>query len=106
MQTDDTSFQGRLRAAVTGGRKVWPDGKRSALLLSGQLALVARWRFGLGVAGGVFLGLAVWASTAPGAAALVFLALCAALALLAGEVLERTLFFRALSSSHMPGGLQ
>ena len=43
MQTDDTSFQGRLRAAVTGGRKVWPDGKRSALLLTYDMDTDSSW---------------------------------------------------------------
>ena len=43
MQTDDNSFQGRLRAAVTGGRTVWPDDKRSALLLTYDMDTDSSW---------------------------------------------------------------
>ena len=43
MQTDDNSFQGRLRAAVTGGRTVWPDDKRSALLLTYDMDTNSSW---------------------------------------------------------------
>ena len=34
MLAQDEGFHARLRAAVSGGRTVWPDGKRSALLLT------------------------------------------------------------------------
>jgi peptidoglycan/xylan/chitin deacetylase (PgdA/CDA1 family) len=41
--TDDSSFEGRLRAAVTGGRTVWPDGKRSTLLLTYDMDTDSSW---------------------------------------------------------------
>jgi peptidoglycan/xylan/chitin deacetylase (PgdA/CDA1 family) len=41
--TDDSSFEGRLRAAVTGGRTVWPDGKRSTLLLTYDMDADSSW---------------------------------------------------------------
>ena len=41
--TDDSSFEGRLRAAVTGGRRVWPDGKRSTLLLTYDMDTDSSW---------------------------------------------------------------
>ena len=40
---DNTSFQERLRAAVSGGRTVWPDGKRSALLLTYDMDTDSSW---------------------------------------------------------------
>ena len=33
---EEVSFQSRLREAVSGGRKVWPDGKQSCLLIGMQ----------------------------------------------------------------------
>ena len=43
MQTEDNSFQGRLRAVVGGGRTIWPDGKRSALLLTYDMDTDSPW---------------------------------------------------------------
>ena len=43
MQTEDNSFQGRLRAVVGGGRTIWPDGKRSALLLTYDMDTDSSW---------------------------------------------------------------
>ena len=43
MSDSDTSFQERLRAAVSGGRTVWPDGKRSALLLTYDMDANSSW---------------------------------------------------------------
>ena len=43
MQTEDNSFQGRLRAVVGGGRTIWPDGKRSALLLTYDMDTNSSW---------------------------------------------------------------
>lgn len=81
------------------------DLKRSALLLTGSLARTARWRVGCALTGAGLLLVAItltpsWTPT------LCVFALAAVLLLAAGEVLERILFFRALSSSRMPGGLR
>jgi peptidoglycan-N-acetylglucosamine deacetylase len=43
MQNQDTEFQERLRAAVSGGRSIWPDGKRSALLLTYDMDADSSW---------------------------------------------------------------
>ena len=43
MQTQDAEFQERLRAAVNGGRSIWPDGKRSALLLTYDMDADLSW---------------------------------------------------------------
>lgn len=68
--------------------------KRTAMLMSGDLARTTTWRFLCGVAGGVILpllgsglicGLLVFALT------------------VAGELLERHLFFVAATAPHMPG---
>ena len=43
MLAQDEGFQARLRAAVSGGRTVWPDGKRSALLLTYDMDADSSW---------------------------------------------------------------
>jgi peptidoglycan/xylan/chitin deacetylase (PgdA/CDA1 family) len=43
MQKQDAEFQERLRAAVNGGRSIWPDGKRSALLLTYDMDADSSW---------------------------------------------------------------
>jgi peptidoglycan/xylan/chitin deacetylase (PgdA/CDA1 family) len=43
VQADDNDFKERLRAAVSGGRPVWPDGKRSALLLTYDMDTDSSW---------------------------------------------------------------
>jgi peptidoglycan-N-acetylglucosamine deacetylase len=43
MQNQDAEFQERLRAAVNGGRSMWPDGKRSALLLTYDMDADSSW---------------------------------------------------------------
>ena len=43
MLAQDEGFHGRLRAAVSGGRTVWPDGKRSALLLTYDMDADSSW---------------------------------------------------------------
>ncbi len=77
---------------------------RSAFLLSGPLGLQARIRIFCGVAGGLALPALVAFSFPPGARdgaweAFAGLALC-----LAGELLERYLFFTAVAPERMPGG--
>lgn len=66
------------------------DLKRTALLLTGDLARPTTCRFVLGLLGIVLAF--VWMPVA----------LCA---VVAGELLERSLFFRAVSAPRMPGGL-
>lgn len=74
---------------------------KSARLLREELGLVTRWRFFCGIIGGVFLPLA---SLLPGVGSTVLsfaaLALC-----VAGEVMERYTFFRAVVPPRMPGGV-
>jgi peptidoglycan/xylan/chitin deacetylase (PgdA/CDA1 family) len=43
MLAQDEGFQARLRATVSGGRTVWPDGKRSALLLTYDMDADSSW---------------------------------------------------------------
>lgn len=43
MLAQDEGFHARLRAAVSGGRTVWPDGKRSALLLTYDMDANSSW---------------------------------------------------------------
>jgi peptidoglycan-N-acetylglucosamine deacetylase len=43
MQNQGAEFQERLRAAVNGGRSIWPDGKRSALLLTYDMDADSSW---------------------------------------------------------------
>ena len=83
----------------------WSPLYKTALLLHGPFGLLHRWRIGLGVAGGVALPL--WlaldrftdSSTAWLATALIFAMT------LAGEWIERRLFFTAVQPVKMPGGV-
>jgi DMSO reductase anchor subunit/ferredoxin len=83
--------------------------KRSALLMSGELARATRWRFALGFLGGILLP-AVWMGrddpAAPALSLLHFVIIGQFAALLAGELFERYLFFSAVVASRMPGGLR
>jgi DMSO reductase anchor subunit len=83
------------------------DLKRTALLLVFELGPVARWRAGLALAGGMAFVSVGWAAATPPveSTGLALLAVVGALLVIAGETLERVLFFRALSSSHVPGAL-
>jgi Fe-S-cluster-containing dehydrogenase component/DMSO reductase anchor subunit len=83
--------------------------KRSALLMTGDLATAAKWRFALGVFGGILLP-AVWiwqvrenASTSNFSNVLIAGQFAF---LLGGELLERYLFFTAVVAPRMPGGLR
>jgi DMSO reductase anchor subunit len=83
--------------------------KRSARLMTGELAGAAKWRFALGTFGGLMLPL-LWLNSeidvlAPGPA-MSLLVVGQFAALLAGELLERYLFFTAVAASRMPGGLR
>jgi Fe-S-cluster-containing dehydrogenase component/DMSO reductase anchor subunit len=83
--------------------------KRSALLMMGDLARGTKWRFALGVVGGILLP-ALWLGRAdPSAPAPILLHVVVIgqfAVLLAGEMLERYLFFSAVVASRMPGGLR
>jgi len=74
------------------------DLARTALLLTGHLATATRWRFALGTVGGLGLPLLVAFGVAP-----VPLAAAALAAVLAGELVERSQFFRAVVAPRMPG---
>ena len=95
-------FESRVFAELRNRRH--SAGKRVALLLTGDLASYAKARYGFGILGGVLLPLVARTGLAPLALATV----CglSLLALTAGELLERYLFFRAAPASRMPGGLQ
>ncbi|HEY3495042.1 MAG TPA: DmsC/YnfH family molybdoenzyme membrane anchor subunit [Polyangiaceae bacterium] len=78
--------------------------KRTALLVVGELRAPAALRVGLGALGTLFaFAMARGASLA--GAELALLAVLSWACLLGGEVLERTLFFRALSVPKMPGAI-
>jgi formate dehydrogenase iron-sulfur subunit len=110
----------RLLAIVTGVKLLWETAillhlgdkqlgslRRTALLLKGALKDEAGARLVLGVVGGVLAPLAVAHLADSGdrtASALVLAALGGA-ALLAAELLERALFFRAASPPRMPGNV-
>ena len=81
------------------------DHRRTALLLTDELGVATRWRFAVGLLGGVAvpLGLAAVARSIPALAA--GASVLALLWLVAGELIERSQFFRAVSSPRMPGGL-
>jgi formate dehydrogenase iron-sulfur subunit len=87
------------------------DLKRTARLMSGELARLTQLRFLLGALGGI--GLPFWLSAfvEPGAARLeldaktLLLAAVSALCLVAGEFVERSLFFMAAASPKMPGAV-
>jgi formate dehydrogenase iron-sulfur subunit len=83
------------------------DLKRTATLLTGTLADVTRQRMIAGVLGGVALpSLLLLSGTESGtSAALSAVAVLSLLALIAGELLERRLFFSAVSPPRMPGAV-
>jgi DMSO reductase anchor subunit len=78
--------------------------KRTALLLVGELKTVTAARFGLGVVAAL-LALVVGRSPELGPLETLALALASWALFLAGEGLERMLFFRALSAPKMPGAV-
>jgi hypothetical protein len=91
-------------------RKMTPL-KRSALLMIGELSNVTLARFALGVLGGAILPtmLAADAARLGDAAGLVQFVVVTGLlfaASLAGELLERYLFFAACAAPQMPGGIR
>lgn len=83
--------------------------KRSALLMTGSLASITIARFACGVLGGLVMPallLRVTSETQQDPVFLVIVASMLFLACLAGELLERYLFFAAVASPRMPGSLR
>lgn len=87
------------------------DLKRTALLMRGELASRTQARFTLGVLGGILLpallsSLLTHGELAKGsAAAALVIASLACIAVIVGELLERSLFFMAAASPRMPGAV-
>jgi DMSO reductase anchor subunit len=83
--------------------------KRSALLLTGDLASQSKWRFVLGLVGGIALPV-FWLARDRHAVSTDALSLTICVVqfclLLAGELLERYLFFTSVVAPRMPGGLR
>jgi formate dehydrogenase iron-sulfur subunit len=87
------------------GAKQQHELKRSALLLTHDLKQTAVFRLVCGVGFGLVLPLVtllILPTSGPGAGVLVLTILCL-LGLLVGELLERSLFFAAVSAPRMPG---
>jgi formate dehydrogenase iron-sulfur subunit len=83
------------------------DLKRSAKLLTGDLAKQTYGRFAAGVAGGIVIPLVFLATAEPGSSTPACVGATLSLLLLTlGELVERTSFFSALSAPRMPGGLR
>jgi Fe-S-cluster-containing dehydrogenase component/DMSO reductase anchor subunit len=86
------------------------DLKRSATLMRGALAPLTRLRFAAGVLGGLVLPAIAcmrlgFAGSARATALDLILVMLGALALIAGEMLERSLFFMAVAPPKMPGAV-
>ncbi|WP_437608457.1 DmsC/YnfH family molybdoenzyme membrane anchor subunit [Sorangium sp. So ce834] len=82
--------------------------KRSAILMTGELKGATGWRFACGALGGLVLpALSLFSAPNSGVSSEVLMAMAvvAFLFCLAGELLERYLFFAAAPASKMPGGL-
>jgi Fe-S-cluster-containing dehydrogenase component/DMSO reductase anchor subunit len=81
--------------------------KRSALLLTGPLSNVTLARFASGFLGGIVMPLFLLDQPPEGGFALLLVHVSVLfVACLAGELLERYLFFAAVSAPRMPGGLR
>jgi formate dehydrogenase iron-sulfur subunit len=110
----------RLLAIVSGIKLAWETSiflhlgdkqlgslKRTASLLLGDLRAEAGARLAFGLVGGVLAPLAVahFADAGGTTPAALILAAIGGVALVAAELLERALFFRAASPPRMPGGV-
>ena len=110
----------RLLAVVAGAKLLWEAAilihlrdkqlgplRRTALLFMGDLRREAGARLALGLAGGVLAPLVVahMADTDGASAPAVVIAALGCAALIAAELIERALFFRAASPPRMPGGV-
>ena len=84
-----------------------PDLARTARLMTGRLSAWTRARFGLGVFGGLLFPALLWLELGDryaGAKVWAFLAVVSWATALAGALVERQLFFTAVSPARMPGG--
>jgi formate dehydrogenase iron-sulfur subunit len=82
------------------------DLKRTALLMTRDLKEVTIWRFILGAIGGIILpGLVLLVESPPASTAAIAITCLSTLFMLGGELLERTLFFTAVSAPRMPGAI-
>jgi Fe-S-cluster-containing dehydrogenase component/DMSO reductase anchor subunit len=100
------AWEGAFLLRIRGRGAPEDDLDRSARLLLGpELGGLTRWRFGLGLLGGVALPLvvaALCAAPGPSIGAAAILAAVAALGVVAGELCERAGFFAAVTSPSMP----
>ncbi len=82
------------------------DLKRTALLMKGELKRFTFWRYATGIAGGLALPqmLLFYRPSSDSSGAVVVVALLFVLVVL-GEMLERVLFFTAVSAPRMPGAV-
>jgi len=82
------------------------DLKRTAILMKTDLKEWTAWRFILGVVGGIALPGALLLTESPaGSVASLIVSILALLASTSGELLERTLYFTAVSAPRMPGSV-
>lgn len=82
------------------------DLKRSAILLVGELRGMALGRLVCGVLGGIVIPLLAFGSLEAASVSVAFAAsVVGLLALIGGELLERAMFFAAVASPRMPGGM-
>ena len=72
--------------------------KRSALVMTRACSRTLGWRFMLGVVGGIIIPVLALGSALPLSVKVIAFGLC-----LAGEILERVLFFEAVTPERMPG---
>ncbi len=78
--------------------------KKTAILLSGPLKIPTRWRFACGIVGGILLPFIFLQMSIEAGRVFVILSLLIFAISLAGELLERYLFFKAVVPLKMPGG--
>jgi formate dehydrogenase iron-sulfur subunit len=78
---------------------------KTARLLAGELNSFLRLRIALGIIGGLVLPIISLAELAAGFTVNPFVAVAALALCIAGEFLERYLFFTAVVTQKMPGGL-
>jgi formate dehydrogenase iron-sulfur subunit len=72
--------------------------KRSALVMTRACSRTLAWRFIFGIVGGIIIPVLALGSVLPLSIKVIALGLC-----LAGEILERVLFFEAVTPERMPG---
>jgi DMSO reductase anchor subunit len=83
----------------------WSPLHKSALLLHGPFGLLHRWRVGLGIGGGVVMPLWLALDSTTGFSTAWPIAAVILATTLAGEWIERRLFFTAVQPVKMPGGV-